>query len=558
MFMHYHPNTQKRKKSFPKWTFILTIGICLGALLSQSQLGLLDNHSLRKSTSKFYQVLDYIKQDYVDTTDLQLLTDTAISQLLEQLDPHSSYISTKEQALLNIELEGEFTGIGVEFVLLQDTIYVIAPVAGGPAEKAGIQPGDQIIQVNGQLWAGQNMKLAYILENLRGPQGSQVTLSVKRENYNQLLELTITRDKIHTHSINAAYMVDQETGYIKLSRFTNRTYQEFMEALDKLKAQRMKRLLLDLQNNPGGYLDQVVQIIEQMLEPNKLILYTQGKASKYNKQYYAKGKNTLHQIPIIVLINEGSASASEVLAGALQDHDRALIVGRRSFGKGLVQRPIQLSDGSELRLTVARYYTPSGRFIQNPYEKEGEDYQSDLINRYQKGEYFHADSIQLDQSMQYKTAAGRTVYGGGGIMPDYFVPLDTTQYDAYVDQLLVKYVLQQYALEYTHSHKNSLASMPYAAYYDHFVVTEPMLTTLYKKAQAVGIVSDKPVSKNAQAQIKLLLKAFIARNIWREEGYYPLLNQRDPIFKKALQLLSQAEELLKTPPPNPATSKIDE
>jgi carboxyl-terminal processing protease len=536
------------KRPLIKWFFILGLGIWIGNLLPKSNLFFLNDLNLQKATHKFHQILTYIKQDYVDTTNLEGLTEIAISQLIEQLDPHSAYINAEAQTLASAELEGEFFGIGIEFVLMQDTIYIIAPISGGPAEKAGIQPGDQVIKVNGQNWAGQHIKTSQILKQIRGSQGSQVTISIQRNNHPDLLDFTLTRDKIHTHSIDAAYMVDQEIGYLKVSRFTSRTYEEFMAALASLKNQGMKKLLLDLRNNPGGYLDQTVGIIEQMLEADKLIVYTQGKISKYNTKYYSKGKNNLLQIPIIVLINEGSASASEILAGALQDHDRALIVGRRSFGKGLVQRPIQLSDGSQLRLTVARYYTPSGRFIQKPYDQKEADYQLDLANRYTRGEYFHADSIHFDDSLQYKTAKGRTVYGGGGIMPDYFVPLDTTQYNAAIEQLLGKYILQQYALEYAQVHKESLSNMPYATYDEHFIITPAMLAQLNKQAQTAGIVQDKQVSSQSQPQIKLLLKAYIARNIWREQGFYALLNQEDKIFKQAIQLFEEAANLIKEPP----------
>jgi carboxyl-terminal processing protease len=545
---HQQHRKLSNKRPLIKWIFILGLGIWIGNLLPKSNLFFLNDLNLQKSTHKFHQILTYIKQDYVDTTNLEGLTEIAIGQLIEQLDPHSSYINAEEQTLVSAELEGEFFGIGIEFVLMQDTIYIIAPISGGPAEKAGIQPGDQIIRVNGQNWAGQNIKTSQILKQIRGTQGSQVTVSIQRNNHQDLLDFTLTRDKIHTHSVDAAYMVDQEIGYLKLSRFSSRTYEEFMAALASLKDQGMKRLLLDLRSNPGGYLDQTVKIIEQMLEADKLIVYTQGKISKYNTKYYSKGKNNLDQIPIIVLINEGSASASEILAGALQDHDRALIVGRRSFGKGLVQRPIQLSDSSQLRLTVARYYTPSGRFIQKPYDQDQDDYQLDLVNRYARGEYFHADSIHFDDSLQYKTAAGRTVYGGGGIMPDYFVALDTTLYNTYIEQLLGKYVLQQCALEYAQVHKESLSNMSYAIYYENFTITPAMLVHLNKQAQAAGIAQNKQVLSQSQTQIKLLLKAYIARNIWKEQGFYGILNQEDKIFKQAMQLFGEAANLIKDPP----------
>jgi carboxyl-terminal processing protease len=544
--------TPINKKLVSKWALILAIGMYLGFLFSQSRFTLLLDPDMRKSINKFWQILYYIKQDYVDNVNMQSLTDVAINQLINQLDPHSSYITAQAQGLLNAELEGKFTGIGLEFCLLQDTIYVIDPVVGGPAHRAGIQAGDQIIRVDGQIWAGKNMALPYILENLRGPQGSQVTLSIQRANATQMLDFTLNRDTIHTYAVNVAYMVNQEVGYIKLSRFTNHTYEEFMAATTKLQEQGMQKLLLDLQNNPGGYLDQAVKIIEHLLAPNKLILYTQGKNPKYNTQYYAKGTNHLAHIPIIVLINERSASAAEILAGALQDHDRALLVGRCSFGKGLIQRPIPLVDGSQLRLTVSRYYTPSGRFIQKPYLPQSTTNQLPLSMPYQQTQGDPVAGKQLiNHKVGYKTAAGRTVYGEmGGIMPDSLVPLETLPGDTYVGQLLENYVLQQYAIDYANLHKARLTNMHYANYYTNFDVTEAMLATLYTKGQSAGITRPKQFARQSQQEIKFLVKAYIARTIWKAEGFYPLLNQLDPIFRQAIHLFDQAEALLKITSPS--------
>jgi len=529
---------------FTKWAFTLGLGICIGHLVLPTTLSYASYPGLKVATNKFNTILTHIKQDYVDTADLHVLTEAAITELLAKLDPHSAYITSQDQSFLNTELAGEFEGIGIEFVVLQDTIYIIAPISGGPAEKAGIQAGDKIIQVNGQNWAGQNIKTSYIIKQLRGKKGSQVTVSIQRDNYKELLDCTITRDKIPTNSIDASYMANQDIGYVKLSRFTNRTYQEFMVAIDRLQKQGMHKLILDLRGNLGGYLDQAVQVLEEMLDTGKLIVYTQGKKEQYNTAYYAKGKNSLKQVPIVVLINEGSASASEIVTGALQDHDRALIVGRRSFGKGLVQRPIPLADGSQLRLTIARYYTPSGRFIQKPYGQKNADYQLDLIDRYERGEYFHADSIHFEDSLQYKTSKKRIVYGGGGIMPDYFVPLDTTQYNAYIDQLLAKYVLQQYSLEYAKAHQARLNTLSYEAYVKQFVITGPMLAELAENAKSAGITQHDQLADIAQKRLKLLVKAYIARSIWREQGFYAILNQEDTMFLKAIQIFEQAASLL--------------
>jgi carboxyl-terminal processing protease len=526
----------------------VAIGIWVGVSLEpRKEVAKLENPILKSEVKKIGDILAHIERDHVDDTDLQTLSEIAICDLLKQLDPHSTYLTAKELVLGNIELQGELEGIGVEFVMLHDTVYIIAPISGGPSEKVGIRAGDRVIKVDDKDLANQNLKQVEIVEKLRGAKGTKVKLTVKRNNTEELLDFTITRDKIPFYSVDTGYMVDSQVGYIKVSRFAANTFKEFKTAFQGLQKQGMTKLLLDLRGNPGGYMDMAIKLANSLLDRGQLIVYTKGKASKYNAKYYAKGEDKFDQCPVIVLIDEGTASAAEIVAGALQDNDRALIVGRRSFGKGLVQAPIQLHDDSQLRLTVARYYTPSGRFIQKSYEEGMTDYHADLIARYKQGEYFHADNIQFDDALKYQTSKGRTVYGGGGIMPDYFVPLEVSVHTVYLDQLQAKNILQRYALEYVDQYRDTLTAMEYEQYRSQFEVSDLMLKKLIAQADKAGVPYDDKAFRIAKARIKLLLKAYIARNIWREQGFYPIYHQDDEEFQKTLQLFDEAETLIQKP-----------
>lgn len=526
----------------------VAIGIWVGVSLEPKKEEAKSENAVLESTVKnFKDVLAHIERDYVDDTDLQALSETAICDLLQHLDPHSAYLTAKELALSNIELQGELEGIGIEFVMLHDTAYIIAPISGGPSEQVGIRAGDKIIKVDDQDFADQGHKQAEIVEKLRGAKGTKVKLTVKRNNVEELLDFTIIRDKVPFYSVDVSYMVDSQVGYIKVSRFTANTFKEFKTAFHGLQKKGMTKLLLDLRGNPGGYMDMAIKMANNLLDQGQLIVATKGRTNKYNTKYYAKGEDKFDQCPVIVLIDEGTASAAEIVAGALQDNDRALIVGRRSFGKGLVQVPIQLHDDSQLRLTVARYYTPSGRFIQKSYEEGMTDYHADLIARYKQGEYFHADNIQFDDALKHQTSKGRTVYGGGGIMPDYFVPLEVGLRTVYLDQLQAKNILQQYALEYADQHRDILIAMEYEGYYSKFEVSDLMLKKLIAQAEKAGIPYDEKAFRTAKVRIRLLLKAYIARNIWREQGFYPTYHHDDEEFQKALQLFDEAEALVQKP-----------
>ena len=468
---------QKNSKSAARLPLLVFLGVAVGLLLGASIAD--GGNSPLNSVLKFKEIVSHIDRYYVDEVNTEKLVEDAIGGMLEKLDPHSVYIPKEDLQMSKAQLEGEFDGIGIEFNLIRDTIVVVAPLAGGPSEAAGLQPNDRIVKVNGKAIAGMGISNKEVFNLLRGPKGSKVDIGVIRRGKDKVQTFTVVRDKIPQHSVAANYMVNDEVGYIKVTRFSATTYNEFRKAMDTLMAQGMKKLILDLQDNPGGYMDRAINMADEFISGNKMIVYTDGKKSRYDTQARAQRTGKFEDQPVIVLLNEGSASASEIVAGALQDNDRALIVGRRSFGKGLVQMPINLNDGSELRLTISRYYTPSGRSIQKPYGS-GKSYGSDLKNRYEHGEYFSADSIRFIDSLRYETRKGRTVYGGGGIMPDVFVPLDTTQNSTYLTKLVLSNVLNEYTLDYTQNHRKKLEKMGFKEYYNHFKVTESMLKELVK------------------------------------------------------------------------------
>jgi carboxyl-terminal processing protease len=514
------------------------IGLCLGMYLSQEKL--------KKPVYKFNKALNYIEKYYVDKigdADLEELTEVALAKLAKQLDPHTKYIGAKQSAINHAHLEGNFEGIGIEFALIDDTIYVLNPVPNGPAHQAGIQPGDKIIKIDDEDWLRKDLNHDKVIERIRGPKNSKLKLAIKRDNQKELLEITVVRGEIPTQAIKASYIITDKIGYVKLSHFGANTHEELMQKVTQLRDQGMQKLLLDLRNNSGGYLTPALHIAEEMLAPGKLILYTKGRYKDFNKEYYANGKNSLKRVPIIILLNEHSASASELLAGALQDHDRALIVGRRSFGKGLVQWPIEFKDKSVLNLTIERYFTPSGRLIQKPYDKRA-DYHYDLLTRYHNGEYFSADSIKFDPSSKYTTDAGRTVYGGGGIMPDVFIPLDITASSSYVNDLVDNYIIEQCAIQYTLTHKETLTGMTLEDYAKNFQVSKAMLMQVIELGRKLN-VGQISITNEIEKSIKNLIKAHIAKLVWQEHGFYRMYNITDTTISKSLQLFNQAETLLK-------------
>ena len=514
----------------------LAAGVFVGATLNTGK----GTSDVNKDVQKIREILTQIKEEYVDTVNTSALVDETIQEILHKLDPHSSYIPVSERIAANEDLRGNFDGIGIEFNIFDDTIVVLTPLSGGPSEALGIQSGDKIIAVDGQIVAGIGINNSGVMKALKGPRGTEVDVTVLRGE--KEINYTIIRDKIPQYSVDVSYMVDHEIGYIKVNRFSATTYDEFQTGLAALREQGMTKLILDLQGNPGGYMNMAVQMADEFLPPGKKIVSQKGKERRYNAEAFATSKGDFETGDLIVLVNEGSASASEILAGALQDNDRALVVGRRSFGKGLVQSPFDLSDGSELRLTISRYYTPSGRSIQKPYQ-DGDEYARDIISRYNHGEFFHADSIKVNDSLKFLTLNGRMVYGGGGIMPDYFVPLDTTLNSHYLNELYTSTALQEYTFNYAENNKAELQEKGFQAFFTKFVVTDKMLNELVETGERNRVQADRAELRKKKNLFQVHVKAQIARKIWGNEGFYPVFNQTNEVFQQAIQMFDRIPEL---------------
>lgn len=510
--------------------FAMAFGIFIGHSLSGSE---------PKGHTKLDIVLDYIRQEYVDTVSEQMLADKTIEAMLSQLDPHSAYIPAEELQGLNEALEGNFEGIGVEFHVQEDTIMVVSAIAGGPSEKVGLQSGDRIVKVNGKTVAGIGITNEQVQKELKGKGGTRVTVSIYRRGMPELINFSIVRGKIPLNSLEIAYMLNQKTGYIKLSKFSATTYEESLDAIKKLKSEGMENLILDLRGNPGGFLDAATKLADEFLSGKKLIVYTQGKA-RPKTEYKAGTDGAFETGKLIVLIDEGSASASEIVAGAIQDWDRGTIIGRRSFGKGLVQEQTELPDGSAIRLTIARYYTPSGRSIQKPYQEGSLDYDNEISERFKHGELIHKDSIAFADSLQFKTAGGRKVYGGGGIMPDVFIPMDTSYESEWLNQLYISGCINQFPYEYVDRHRSELKLYKSAdAFRKNFDANSVMLNEFLNYATRQGV---KQGGKDFQQSYPFLcrqLKASIGRLLWQDKGLYPVLNDSDPVIQQSLKLIGQ-------------------
>ncbi|ALD22317.1 S41 family peptidase [Hymenobacter sp. DG25A] len=493
---------------------------------------------------KFKEILSYVDRDYVDSVDVEALSDYAIVRMLERLDPHSTFIPARDQAKAAAFLQSDYDGIGVEFNVFRDTVTVVAPLSGGPADQAGLQPGDRILAVNTQPVAGRHITMEQMFDRLRGPRGSAVQLLVQRRAQARPLSFSIVRNRIPNTSVDVAYLVDNQTGYIKVSRFASGTYDEFKQALDDLRRQGMERLVLDLRGNPGGYLDRATKLADEFIAGTRKLVYTDGKGDQYDTQTYSRIAGEFEQGPLVVLIDEGSASAAEVVAGALQDHDRALLVGRRTFGKGLVQQPIALNDGSELRLTIARYYTPSGRCIQKSYAHGTAAYAQDLRERQRRGEFLHADSIHFSDSLRYRTSRGRRVYGGGGIMPDVFVPRDTTVFSGYYTRLQGLNLIREYALNFYQGHKAELDDLRFEQFNATFRVSDIQLRALAERARKEGVAVDEDALRNSSALLRCQIKAHIARSAYGKTAFYTVLNEQDAEFQQALHAVEDGRALL--------------
>lgn len=490
---------------------------------------------------KLQRALFAITNLYVDSTSETKLVEDAIVGMLEKLDPHSNYMNPEETKEMTEPLQGNFDGIGIQFNMLTDTLYVIQVIPGGPSEKVGLAAGDRIIMVNDTLIAGVKMKNSDIMKRLRGPKGTEVRIKVLRNNEPELIEFKIIRGKIPVYSLDAAYMADKTTGYIKLNRFAASSADEFRDAIIKLKKQGMKNLILDLQGNGGGYLNIAIDIADELLNKDKLIVYTEG-----NKVPRDEAKSTIRgdfeEGRLVVLVDEASASASEILSGAVQDWDRGVILGRRTFGKGLVQKPIPLPDGSMIRLTISRYYTPTGRSIQRPYENGNQElYNHDLINRYNNGELMSADSIHFPDSLKYNTLeTKRVVYGGGGIMPDVFIPIDTTRYTDYHRKIVATGLVNRFAMNYLDRHRSEMTKKypKFSQYKDKFIVTDEMLQELLILAKDEKIEFNEAEYARSKNLIQLQIKALIARDLYDMSEYFQIINDDIPSYTEALRLIN--------------------
>ncbi len=490
--------------------------------------------------NKFSDVLTYIQHEYVDTVDRDELIDVSIEEMLHTLDPHSAYIRAEDLRATNEPLEGNFEGIGVEFHIQSDTIMVVTPIAGGPSEAVGIQAGDRIVMVEDTLVAGIGITNTDVMQKLRGPGGTKVNISVLRRGVGQLIDFTIVRGKIPIYSVDVSYMVNDSTGYIKISRFAATTYEEFLIAAEELTDQGMKALILDLRGNPGGYLDAATKLADEFLPEGKLIVYTEGK-SRPRTSYNSTSSGSYQKLSVTVLIDEGSASASEIVAGAVQDWDRGTIVGRRSFGKGLVQEQTTLPDGSAIRLTIARYYTPTGRSIQKPYTDDIDAYYNELNERILNNELYTADSVKFPDSLKYTTPGGKVVYGGGGIMPDFFVPVDTSgSHLPFLVSTVRQGMVSQFAYNYVDRNRQRLNRFDtFERFDENFSINDRVYAEFVKFASENGADATSKETAEARDILALQLKAFIARQLFNSKGFYPIIHRDDKVFRKALELLEQ-------------------
>ncbi|MBI9034532.1 MAG: S41 family peptidase [Bacteroidales bacterium] len=518
------------------FSLVLILGMFLGTRLTQS--GGEPNRMFSIAPvayDKIRDILNYIENDYVDTVNTEELREAAITEIITQLDPHSQYIAAQRFTEVKEEMQGNFEGIGVQFRMEKDTVAIIQVIPGGPSEKVGLLSGDRIVTIEKDTVAGVKMDTDDIVKQLKGKRGTKVNIGIFRRGEQDLIDFTIIRDIIPTYSVDASYMVTDSVGYVKLSKFSATSYTEVRDALLELKEKGMSKLIFDLRGNSGGYLGIAIHLADEFLSQDKLIVYTKG-TNRPKEMNFASKAGIFENQKLIVLIDENSASASEIIAGAVQDNDRGAIIGRRSFGKGLVQEELHFQDGSALRLTVARYYTPSGRCIQKSYENGIEEYYKEFYERFHNGELESEDSIKLPDSLKYYTLNGREVYGGGGITPDIFVPLDYDAEAVYYNKILNRGVLYQFAFEYTDSHREELKK---------YEVTKKVFNEFVAFASVKGVEGDSKQIKRDQAKLEVLIKAFIGRNLYDDKAFYPIYHKIDKGIEKALEVLDLGKDEFK-------------
>lgn len=517
-------------------------GIFIGKNLPSSSGASNSNNSIFNTGSnndKLNQIISLIEDEYVDTINTDRLTDDAIAALLEQLDPHSAYIPPVDLQGVNEDMEGNFDGIGVEFNIVNDTIVVVAAISGGPSEALGIRSGDRIVKIDGQSVANIKIKNEDVIKKLRGKKGTKVKVEIARRSVKNLIPYTITRDKIPLYSLDASYMVNDEIGYIKLNRFAEKTYEEYMEAFKKLKAQGMNKMILDLRGNPGGYLNVAISLADEFLKNKEMIVYTQGRA-RGKEEFKATSDGEFENEPLVVLIDEGSASASEIIAGSLQDNDRAAIIGRRSFGKGLVQEQFEFKDGSAIRLTVARYYTASNRCIQRSYadgtEKYYEEIYSEILNKDPNHKGNPGDTLH-----QFKTKGGRIVYGGGGISPDVYVPVDTSGYTKYYSDVISKGISYDFCFQYADKNRNTLLKKypNYKVFGQDMLMADNILSEFVAYADKNGVIRNDSEIRKSRLWLINRLQSLVARNLWKNEAFYYIINKDDNYLHASIKHLKK-------------------
>lgn len=529
-------------KPFPviRTSFLLILIALWGGFSHGQSIG--DKEEIQKMITAM-QIIDLA---YVDSVDMDKVVAGAIEKSLRDLDPHSAYLSKEEVEKANEPLEGSFEGIGITFQIFEDTILVISPVPGGPSDKLGILAGDKIVKINDEEATGEDIDNEWVMEHLRGKKGTSVLVSIYRNGKKDLLVYNIVRDKIPLNSIDATFMAAPGIGYIRLNRFSKTSVEEFTKAVDELRAEGMVKLILDLRGNSGGYLNTAIELSDEFLATGKLIVYTEGLHSP-KQDFYATSAGEFEKGQLVVIIDEASASASEIVSGAVQDWDRGVVIGRRSFGKGLVQRPFNLPDGSVMRLTTARYYTPTGRCIQRPYENGTEDYYKDFYGRFEHGEFEVADSIHFPDSLKYETPNGRIVYGGGGIMPDVFIPWDSTMFSDYYVELRRKGVVNDFSLKFVDNHRGEMFEKypTLDAFSKDFVIDDEIIGQFKALAEKEGVAFDEKGWEASEELITLQIKALIARTLWDVSAFYEIMSGIDNEFKKAVNLLEDPEKFRK-------------